>query len=78
MPRADAAPVMTAVRSPGKGLSAFMGLLPFGRQGGHATRTFRGQDAPAIGDAKSPPPVGRSSDVPEELAATVCASATGP
>jgi len=35
-----------------------MGLLPFGRQGGQATRTFRGQDAPAIGDAK-PSSVGR-------------------
>jgi hypothetical protein len=59
MPRRDAAPVMTAVRSPGKGLSAFMGLLPFGRQGGQATRTVREPDAPAIGDARSSPPVGR-------------------
>jgi hypothetical protein len=40
-------------------LSAFMGLLPFGRQGGQATRTVREQDAPAIGDARSSPPVGR-------------------
>jgi hypothetical protein len=40
MPRADAAPVMTAVRSLGKGLSAFIGLLPSGREDGQVAHHF--------------------------------------
>jgi hypothetical protein len=35
MPRGEAAPVMTAVRSAGNGLSSLIGLLPSGR--GQAT-----------------------------------------
>ena len=42
--RGDAAPVMTAVRSPGKGLSAFIGLLPSGRETGRfAQRPWQGE-----------------------------------
>jgi hypothetical protein len=47
MPRADAAPVMTAVRSLGNGLSAFIGLLPSGREDGQVAQPpWQGDQTP--------------------------------
>jgi hypothetical protein len=51
MPRADAAPVMTAVRSLGNGLSAFIGLLPSGREDGQVAQPpWQGEQWSGQGD----------------------------